>query len=258
MGAMSVEVPSDVHPQVTMALLARKYDLGDFFYIDIYPISEPLLCVVDPGLLAQLAQCPLNKQLDKHATIRQFTQHVVGKMSMLLAEGEKWRSLRNLFSPGFSSGHLSTTVEGIVDEAVIFRNQIATYEKSREVCSMEYLATGVTIDIIGRVAMDQEFKSQTQSNELVEGFRSQSHWTPKSSDLNPFVNWNPVAPVMRWWYEQKMNNYLEKYIEDRYRSGNGNKTGKKNLVDLALDAYTEQNRDAKGVDKFFKRAVIDK
>ncbi|KAK9237839.1 cytochrome P450 [Lipomyces kononenkoae] len=128
---------------------------------------------------------------------------------------------------------------------------------------MEDASMRLTIDIIGRVVLDTDLHSQISGNELVSAFRHLMAWTPKIGRWNPFLNANPLRPVMTWWYTRKMDHYLRNVIDRRFASQRytapDNKS--KHIVDLALDEYCSQNsRSAQtlaGPDKRFKKAVID-
>lgn len=76
--------------------------------------------------------------------------------------------------------------------------------------------------------------------------------------------YNPIRPLMFWWNGRNMNKYLEKELEKRFASVDGEektaKTGKqKHVIDLALETYIEEEKPVKkqGSDETFKKFAID-
>lgn len=48
MGEAAAEVPPNCHPQIYLTSIAHKYNLKGVFYIDLWPISEPMVVLTDP------------------------------------------------------------------------------------------------------------------------------------------------------------------------------------------------------------------
>ncbi|KAK9369472.1 cytochrome P450 71B25 protein [Lipomyces kononenkoae] len=254
-------LPWDCHPHTLWAHIHRAYNLGAFFVADLWPLSSVKLMIIqDPAVAAQVTQL---RSLPKHTILKTLTVHLVGTDSMLLAEGATWKSLRTIFNPGFSTAHLLTQTDVIVDYTQIFCKILSKHAENGEMFQMEDAATRLTIDIIGRVALDTDLHAQISDNELVNAFRHSMAWTPKTGHWNPFLNTNPVRPVLTWWYKRKMDHYLGNVIDRRFASqryaGPHNKS--KHIIDLALDEYCKQNAGSAqmlaGPDKHFKKAVID-
>jgi cytochrome P450 len=212
------------------------------------------------------AQLTQTNSRDKSPAIAKFVSHIVGPTSMLTLDGPEWKRARSLFNPGFSLAHLMTLVPSIVDETAIYCKILSDQADSGEVRPLEEALAHLTIDIMGHVVLDANFKSQTEKNELVEAFRDQVSWTPSAIATNPFVGINPLRPFMQKYYERKMNKYIEKILDERYAStstSNTNKSRRKPAVDLAVDEYRLQQEEdkvaktAQGIDKAFKSVAID-
>src|ERR1700712_1681832 len=129
--------------------------------------------------------------------------HITGPQSMVFTEGALWKKSRSLFNPGFSLPHLMTLVPTIVDDALIYRQNIGEHADSGEVRPIEDALAYLTIDIMGHVVLALDLKSQTKKNEFVEAFRSQISWTPSAVSTNPFINLNPLRPFMHKYYTRK-------------------------------------------------------
>ncbi|KAL4963997.1 uncharacterized protein BDV14DRAFT_175500, partial [Aspergillus stella-maris] len=100
-----------------MTIIQRELNLGDFFFIDAWPFTDPMCIVTSPQLARQIAQ---TNPLPRHPMVTQYVRPLVGIHSMLIQNGTEWRNLRAMFRPGFSSQHLMTLVPMMVDHILLF------------------------------------------------------------------------------------------------------------------------------------------
>jgi cytochrome P450 len=211
------------------------------------------------------AQITQKSVLPKSAHIMKSASHLLGKRSIVSANGGDWKSLRTMFNPGFSSSHLiATAVPGMVDDIGIFVQKLSSYADSGEIVCMFKPAMLLAIDMIGRVVMDTDFNSQRDENLLVNAFANQVLWTPgaPSVSLNPFILLNPVYKYMNWKYERQMYSFLEDYLERRFSSSSNNekqKLGRKlRVIDIALEMYAGEKMGRSIFDKEFRKTAMDK
>ena len=253
--------PSDTTFQHQTMFLDRKYNLGGIFFLDSWPVtSDPLIVITDPDLAAQVTQ---KHSLPKHPIAKTFIGPIVGNSSMITTEGAEWKAMRSMFNPGFSNTHLATLIPNIVDAGLKFCDVLSNHAEQKDIFLMEEVLTRLTVDIIGRVVLDIDLNSQSTESELVSAFRNQVLWTPLAGlSLNPFVNWNPIRPIMQYYYTRKINNYIIKVLDERYASNKSQNREKnsKATIDLALDQYITQEQtigNSKATKAAFKLAVVD-
>ncbi|PMD48855.1 cytochrome P450 [Hyaloscypha variabilis F] len=263
MAEMYAQAPTDSHPHGVFTMMQRQYNLKGMWFMDTWPASpQRQLVIADPNLAAQITQI---NNLPKSATFEQYAGHIAGSQSMIFTEGAIWKKSRSLFNSSFLLPHLMTLIPTIVDDALIYHQIIGEHADSGEVRPIEETLARLMIDIMGHVVLDLSFDSLTTKNEFVSAFRSQISWTPSAVSTNPFVNLNPLRPFMHRYYTRKMNNYLEKVLDDRFAKSNRNtvRSRRKPAIDLALDEYTQQQKEGgvesseRGIDKAFKANAID-
>lgn len=252
-------VPKDLHPQALMTVIQRLWRLGDFFFVDIWPLTEQMCVVTSPDLARQLTQV---HPLPRHPMVTQYVRPLVGRHSMLISNGQKWRNLRGMFAPGFSSAYLMTLVPVMVDKTLIFCDALRSVSRARAVCQMEELAAKLTVDVIGQVVLDIDLNSQQSDNELVTAFRKSMTWIPDGQK----VNWNPLRPLMQLYYSKMMDNYIRKVLRDR-KTKKVSGVRSRNLMDLAIEKFEEQQRSSnkgesvRGTSQYnddFEQVAIDK
>lgn len=68
---------------------------------------------------------------------------------MCCYQGHKWKSLRRRFNPGFAPQHLMTLMPLITDMSKSLIQNLDSFARSGEVCTLNPLLTNLTLDIIG-------------------------------------------------------------------------------------------------------------
>ena len=224
---------------------------------------DPLFYVFDPDIAQQMTY---DNNTPKHHGISKFMIHLSGPGDIVSSNGSHWKKWRTIMNPGFASAHLMTLASGIVDDSIVFTEKLAEHAKKEEVFRLEEDATRLTVDIIGKVALDLQLGTQRGENEMITAFREQVHLVPNEGMQNPLQMWYPSGIYRRWRNARIMNSYIGKVLEDRFASQgtvlNGapgrKKQRKRVIVDLALEAYHSQEAEAgikssAGIDEEFKR-----
>jgi hypothetical protein len=104
----------------------------------------------------------------------------------------------------------------------------------------------LTVDIIGKVALDMQLNTQRGDNPMVSALREQVHLVPNSGTLNPLAGWSPIGIYKRWRNSKIMLSYLDKVLSDRLANQESNHPSsekqprKRTMIDLALESYKSQ------------------
>ncbi|RVD87883.1 uncharacterized protein DFL_002086 [Arthrobotrys flagrans] len=243
MAKISQEIPMDAHPQVQLPALLERYGLKEkgIMYLDIWPMASPMVVVCDPKMAYQCAQ-----QYSLPKAIKELDP-ILGPLSgpgnLVASDGNFWKFWRSVFNPGFAAQHLMTLVPGIVKDCETFCKVMEEAAASGQVVNLEKLTTCLTIDIIGRVVVDEELESQTRTHPLVEAFKSQISWLPAAVEYNPWYRWHPMRPIIYWWNQRTMRGILGNFLDKRFQSRdpmmNSGRRGKP-VIDLALETYFKE------------------
>ena len=71
-------------------------------------------------------------------------------------QGEEWKALRKRFNPGFAPQHLLSLMPAIVHKASVFVDRLSGLARSGNEFSLQRLATDLTFDVIGDLALDTD------------------------------------------------------------------------------------------------------
>lgn len=215
-----------------MARLGEKYNLGDVFYVDLWPISASMMIIQDPSIAAQITQ---TKSLPKHTLSKQFLRNMTGEKSIVTSEGAEWKMLRSMFSPGFAPNYLTGLVPQIVRHLEIFQNRLRQVAILGEVIPMQETAVKATIDVIGEIVLGLDLNSQNRFVPMVWNFTKAISWAGSSMDI--ISRTKSHLPI--WWYCRALDIDIKNAIVERYQTRAFDENGKKTAVDLALRAYQE-------------------
>lgn len=254
--------PKRAAPQTYATLLKEAYNLGDFFYVDFWPFGDPILMVLDVDVMNEFL---VKQSLPKHREVDKFLQHFGGPGNLVSSEGALWRKWRSAFNPGFSANHLMSLVPVILDECEIFCEILTKHAENKDVFRMERDTTRLTVDIIGKVALDHALDSQKAPNELVNTFMEQCKWQPVGPQWNlwELVDW-PFRELYQQYLDWKMDRYIGRQLDQRFATREGRGKSKA-IVDLALEAYLKEVKGTqgeidlskvKGIDPEFRKAAI--
>ncbi|KAF2275080.1 cytochrome P450 [Westerdykella ornata] len=251
MGEIAAALPKRVHPHVYAHYLREKYNLPPVFYLDIYPVSAPLLVVLHPETAHQLSEAKLNKD----PALLDVVEPLAGRENILCSDGLRWKKWRAIFNPGFSVQQLMSQVPMIVDCAAAFVRILDNHAAHNDLFRMEEEATKITIDVIGKAICAHDFKClHSDDNEFVKTMRKSLSWMPDTQTLNPFDRYNPMRAIMHRYYKKKMDNYIGRMLDERFAVGAPDrKVKKKTAIDLAIVEYFKEN----GQDVDSRTATMD-
>lgn len=149
-GIMS-RLPKDVHGHVLPHQIGLLMpELGPIFYIDTWPFGPPILAVAAPDPAYQITQ---SHSLPKFHALREYMRPMTGGNDLTTMEGKEWKTWRNIFNPGFSSGHLNTLVPEIMEDISAFCEILRDLAKKPDIVLMDPLTSNLSLDIICRVAL---------------------------------------------------------------------------------------------------------
>jgi cytochrome P450 len=131
--------------------MQKKYNLGDIFYVDLWPFGPRWLFLTDAEIVSQWVTT--GQSLNKSPQVVLYLAKLLGRDNMVGLDGPAWKRLRAMFNPGFAHGHLMTLVPYMIDMMVIFCQKLRRAAKSGQVIQLEDYAAKLTIDIMGKVVL---------------------------------------------------------------------------------------------------------
>ncbi|RDL38626.1 uncharacterized protein BP5553_02966 [Venustampulla echinocandica] len=249
MGEIARSLPPDANPQMYANLIRERYNLGDMFYLDLWPLSWPQMIIIDPALAVEVTQV---HNLPKGKFVRQFLGPLVGKHAMVAVNGAEHRLVRSFFSAGYSTSNILRHVPDMVDKTEIFVDILNKHAAEKHIFPMEEATSRLIFDIMGAIIFDSDFNSQRTDYCLMVDFRDLAQLLPTFilerylSDLNPFRQYQ------RWKLAQSINAEIERMLRDRFNSKSGRQRSlakqSSHIVDVGYKTYFKGGFAEKGDD----------
>ena len=163
--------------------------------------------------------------MPKSDTLRAM-HRLIGRESLISAEGEEWRSLRKRLNRGFAPAHLHGLSPLIISNTRIFIERIQEAARTGAVVALKDFAQDLTTDIITQLTIEKDFESQSipagEGPKGRFGVLTASHilsslvsTTGQGFDLQGWLN--PIRGVKERLYEQLFNRTLYSIISQKLR-----------------------------------------
>ncbi|KAF9873554.1 hypothetical protein CkaCkLH20_09013 [Colletotrichum karsti] len=243
-------LPPGVHANYVLAKLSEPYPNGAF-YMDTWPMADPILVVTDPEMAHQAAYHPVSGSQKPPMLVGWF-HPITGGPSQFDTNGRPWKHLQTLFSPSFSNQNITAEVPIIVDCIQVFVERLREQARNGDMFRLEPLALDLITDIIGEVLLNVKLSTQTKKHPLAESMKGQlklkftSH-KPENilSRIDPFLTFRT------WNGGRILDNHIKEQINARFdvlrenKVRNRDKTEKfQSVLDSAIENWLAQPQNA--------------
>ncbi|KAL4790152.1 cytochrome P450 monooxygenase [Aspergillus venezuelensis] len=153
--------------------------------IDYRPICRPVLFIGSHEIAEQISRPTKLFRTSVPKVDLGYMEPIIGRTSILSAEGEEWKTLRRTFSPWFSRHHLMTLLPPIVDKTMTFVRHLDRLSITGEEASLMSLIMKLMYDIIGSAILDVDLNAQhvdpSQRGDAVHAFAEllDAYWDDK-------------------------------------------------------------------------------
>lgn len=232
------DLPPHTHLLIIADQVRRAYPhLDTAFYLDTWPFSPPCLIVISPDLASQFTQ---DKSLPKFKGVRKFLKPLTGKKDLVTMEGHEWKQWRSSFNPGFSASNITSMIPDMVKEIRTYKDIIREHAIAGDIFPLEAPTLLMSMDIIGRIVLGHELKSQTSYNRLTSGLIDQLSWCNAGMHSNPLEYFHIVRPIVHQYNTWRMNSYLDPVLRRRYETIN-QRPESRYVADLMMRAYMRRH-----------------
>ncbi|KAK8137125.1 Cytochrome P450, partial [Apiospora sp. TS-2023a] len=164
----------DRHPDYVLADMHRELGRPPFMLMNNWPLVPPMVVVASHQVAEQISK-PTAK-FPYSAMKSSSLSHVndlIGHKSILLKQGEEWKTIRRRFNPGFAPQHLMTLLPVIVDKMTPYLENIDAFVRSGASFSLDDITTNLTFDIIGAVSVNENMNAQyaDRQGDLIRTFK---------------------------------------------------------------------------------------
>ena len=145
------KLPRDAHPSYLPGLIRQAVpDVGQVFYLDLWPFNRPMLVVSSPSVAHQFTQ---QDSLCKSPELHRWMKSLANNQDLVSLEGQEWKYWRSIYNPGFSASHLIHLVPQMLKEVSVFRDILKDRAQSGVILPLEEATVNLTMDIIGKIVL---------------------------------------------------------------------------------------------------------
>ncbi|KAI0180747.1 cytochrome P450 [Hypoxylon sp. FL1284] len=187
MGEIASQYPPNCHPQIYITTIARKYGLKGIFYLDLWPVAEPQVVLIEPELMDAVQ---VQRVYNQHRIADEMLQTMIGRDVVAAANGPVWKKLHNAMAPALLPSHIRNLTGVMADQTMIFRDTLRRFAATGQVFSFEAEVSKLVFDIVGPLIFNFPLHAQTPGG-------SEYHRDLKQiiSLVNQQLSMNPLAKL---------------------------------------------------------------
>ncbi|KAL5332699.1 cytochrome P450 [Aspergillus crustosus] len=130
------------------------------FLLDFRPIGHVVVVIANHEIAEQISRPSKQFRNSVPKFNLGYLEPIIGKTSILSAEGGEWRALQKMFLPWFGHQHLLALLPVIMDKVAIFVKQLDELATSGKEVPLVSLMMNLMYDILGAVLLDEDLDAQ--------------------------------------------------------------------------------------------------
>ncbi|KAF1983445.1 cytochrome P450 [Aulographum hederae CBS 113979] len=217
----------------------------EVYFADLRPVLKPMVHVSSHEVAEQISSVSktFRYSFPKSPTVAALGA-LIGKYSIIAAEGEDWKGLRKQLNPGFARSHLIGLLPEITAKTEVFIKRLDGLAHSGVEFCLDVNCLELTFDIIGSVVMGQELHAQEpgQQDPLVVQYRELIATFEEDGGLLLKAK----RKIQGIWLARQVNKSLTAVVRQSYTSkrdqaqATEQKTSSaRSVLDLSLDGIDE-------------------
>ncbi|KAK6197812.1 hypothetical protein LQW54_010518 [Pestalotiopsis sp. IQ-011] len=211
MGEIAATFPPNMHPQSYITAISQKYELKGIFYLDLWPVADPQVILIEPDLMDQVQ---VKRAYNQHPMSEEMLGNIVGPNVVATANGPVWKKLHHAMAPSFLQSHVRTLTGLMADETMQFRSRLTSLADSGGAFSFEKECSKLIFDIVAQIVFNFSLHAQTQGSSYLDDLKETIELFTQSLGLNPLVKlkvrWKKGAITKR------LDAAIRTQIEDRW------------------------------------------
>ncbi|KAL3461935.1 cytochrome P450 [Aspergillus heterothallicus] len=205
----------------------HKLTNAPLFIVDLRPVLYSICVICSHEIAEQISRASKTfpYSLPKGDVLDNFTP-LIGRRSIISAQGSDWKALRKRFNPGFAPQHLVSLLPGIMDRVQLFVDILDGHAASERVVKLDELCINLTFDIIGTVTMDEDLRAQCgpgSQSEIVTVFR-QLVALYRTSGSASWDQFKLGTKAQRWRLSRRLDSLLQQRVREKYHEWRESKT----------------------------------
>ncbi|KAK1750099.1 cytochrome P450 [Echria macrotheca] len=205
--------PPDTYLHYFYTEMARRYDLPDVWYLDLWPVGPPQMIITSPEASAVICSKPA---FPIHGLVDKYLGVMLGPNVIAAVNGQIWKDLHHMIGPSLTPMAVKSQASTIVEHVMIFHDKLRQRAEGGEPFEMADLAARVIFDVTSAVVLGFPLDAQNYGTPLLEDIQTLFALTRLYLET-----WNPVLKL-KWWWKirsagKRTDAYLHQELQARYK-----------------------------------------
>ena len=145
--------PSDIYGHMLPIALGEVYP--EFYktglmYLDLWPITTPMLVVFNPEIMAQFTQ---ENSMPKAEHLHEEFMPWTGAIDIVNLDGPEWKKWRAVYNPAFSAKNITSLIPTMLEDVGVFAKWLRGIAASGKSTQLERQTTKLMVDLMGRAVL---------------------------------------------------------------------------------------------------------
>ncbi|XP_072749237.1 cytochrome P450 9e2-like [Anoplolepis gracilipes] len=251
---------STLFRQKSMADLVKSiYDLSPKAkYVGLYDLTRPLIVLRDPELIKSVTLKHFDMFMD-HPTFIDETQDPFFGKNLIFLRGERWRDVRSILSPAFTSSKMKSMFKLMSDCGADFVNYLSQLPAEKKEMEMKDIFTRYTNDVIATCAFGISVNSmRNPENEFyVYGKEATNFNTLALLKFYIFRSLPWLARILRLKFvREKIANFFRDLVKTTIKTRDENGIIRPDMLQLMMENRGKDNKTELTIDDMVAQAFI--
>ncbi|XP_067212815.1 cytochrome P450 9e2-like [Linepithema humile] len=251
--------PSLFRRQSVADLVKSIYDLNpDAKYVGLYDLTTPLTVIRDPELIKSITLKHFDTFMDHIAFVEETQDPLFGK-NLFSLRGERWRQIRFLLSPAFTSSKMKNMFKLMSDCSAKFGNYLAQLPPEQKTMETKDAFTRYTSDVIATCAFGITVDSMRNPNNEFYVYGKEATTFDSIALLKFYIfrslPW--LARVLRLRFiREKIANFFGDLVKDTIKTRDEKGIVRPDMLQLMMDNRAKENKTELSIEDMVSQAFI--
>ncbi|XP_029663904.1 cytochrome P450 9e2-like [Formica exsecta] len=237
----------------------NMYDLHpEAKYVGMFDMTTPIIVIRDPDLIKSIALKNFDLFPDHRTFIEEHQDPLFGK-NLFSLKGERWRQIRPLLSPAFTSSKMKSMFKLMSKCAAEFSNYLAQMPTEKRMMEIKDAFTRYTNDVIATCAFGISVDSMRNPNNefYVYGKEATTFGRITLIKLYIYRSFPWLAKILQLRIiRDKIANFFRDLVEDTIKTRDENGIVRPDMLQLMMETRGKEGKPKLSIEDMVSQAFI--
>ncbi|KMQ89601.1 cytochrome p450 9e2 [Lasius niger] len=248
------------HRESIAHLIKNIYNLHpEAKYVGMFDMTNPVVMIRDPDLIKSITLKNFDLFPDRRTMIEEYQDPLFGK-NLFSLKGERWRQVRPLLSPAFTSSKMKNMFKLMADYAAEFSNYLTQMSAEKKIMDIKDVFTRYTNDVIATCAFGITVDSmRNPKNEFYVYGREATNFNNPLFFLKIYIfrglPWLAQILKLRLFREQ-IGNFFQELVETTIKTRDENGIVRPDMLQLMMESRSKKGKAGLSIEDMVSQAFL--